>query len=221
MKKRIISALAVLVCAVGVSAQVVVSSEMESYAIQKYGDNWQLTAGSLVTQQPLVDGQVEYTEIIEVPGKTRQQLYSIMELWMVKMFPDALTVVNPESGVLVARDHVFNVTERMVGLRKAYVLSIDPEVRIDVKDGRVRVMCTTGYYNISRTGGVAGKTVNNVFRTGAPKDNSESWAIRSNFPFTTDHEIHCAKAFVKTTTYGPLFVQKVKAALQKGSTSEW
>lgn len=221
MKKKIISILAIVLCTMGASAQVVVSSEMESYAVQKYGDNWQLTAGMLVSKQPLVDGQVEYTEVIEMPGKTRQQLYSIMETWMVKMFPDAVTMIDPAGGVLVARDHVFNVTERMVGLRKAYVLSINPEVRIDVKDGRVRVMCTTGYYNISRTGGVAGKTVNNVFRTGAPKDNEEVWAIRSNFPFTNDHEIHCAKAFVKTTAYGPLLAQKVRSALEKASAAEW
>ncbi len=59
-----------------VQAQVMKAADLEKYAKQKYGDKWLDAAKNLASTLTLDKNEsLTYQQVIEAPGKTKQQLY--------------------------------------------------------------------------------------------------------------------------------------------------
>ena len=70
-------------------AQVMKTSDLEKYAKDKYGDKWLDAAANLAKGLTLDKNQsLTYQQVIEAPGKSKQQLYIALNYWVTATFKD-------------------------------------------------------------------------------------------------------------------------------------
>ena len=67
-------------------AQVMKASDLEKYAKEKYGDKWVDAAANLAQGLTLDKNEsLTYQQVIEAPGKSKQQLYVALNYWAVSL----------------------------------------------------------------------------------------------------------------------------------------
>ena len=146
MKKKLIWALAAtLVCGtMTAQAQVMKAADLEKYAKERYGDKW-LDAAKNLTEGLTLDKNesLTYQQVIQAEGKTKQQLYVALNYWATATFKDhnAITLNDKEAGCIIISSTIPSIVEHMGTISK-YTVSITPVIRLDIKEGRVRVTYT-------------------------------------------------------------------------------
>lgn len=133
-----------------VQAQVMKAADLEKYAKQKYGDKWLDAAKNLASTLTLDKNEsLTYQQVIEAPGKTKQQLYVALNYWATATFKDnnAITLNDKEAGCIIISSTIKNIAEHMGTISK-YSVSITPIIRLDIKDGKIRVTYTVQNYDI-------------------------------------------------------------------------
>ena len=229
-----ISALALLLTvAIGsAQAQVMKAADLEKYAKERYGDKWLDAADNLA--QGLVLDQNEsltYQQIVESPGKTRDQLYVALNYWAAATFRDhqAITLNDKEAGCIIISSTIPNIVEHIGTLNK-YSVSITPVIRLDIKEGRVRVTYTVQNYDVLAdvSGGWLSpkdddqRTYGDSKRKKDDATNAnlydEQWEIARHYPFVKkdSQKRTCAKALVMTHAYSNAIMDKVEQALKNG-----
>ncbi len=240
MKKQIIAAVIFLICSVsGVQAQVMKMADLEKYAKQRYGDSWVTAAGNLGRQLTLDKNEsLTYREVIEVPGKTKQQLYIALNYWVTATFKDkqAITLNDKDAGCIIISSTLDGIADH-TGTMNRYIVSITPIIKFDIKDGKVRMTYTVQNYDImnAQDAGWVGLFLDNSKNT---KDNQnfysdgkrmkddktdrrlydESWEIARHYPFVEKdvRKRTCSKALVMTHAYSNAIIDKVTEALKNG-----
>ncbi len=224
---------AILLCgAVSSQAQIMKAADLEKYAKQRYGEKWLDAAANLATGLKLDKNEsLTYQQVIEVPGKTRQQLYVALNYWVTATFKDkqAITLNDKEDGCIIVSSTINNIVEH-TGTINSYSVSITPVIRLDIKDGKVRVTYTVQNYDILAdiTGGwlssIASddRTFGDSKRKKDDKTNAnlydEQWEIARHYPFVQKdaQKRTCAKALVMTHAYSNAVIDKVEEALKNG-----
>ena len=220
--------------AAGVKAQVMKAADLEKYAKQKYGDKWVDAAANLAGGLKLDKNQsLTYQQVIEAPGKTKQQLYVALNYWVTATFKDkqAITLNDKEEGCIIVSSTIQNIAEHMGTVNK-YSVSITPIIRLDIKEGKVRVTYTVQNYDILAdvSGGwlsVMGNDNNRTSlgdskRKAEDKTNAnlydEQWEIAKHYPFVEkdSKKRTCSKALVMTHAYSNAIIDKVEEALKNG-----
>ena len=220
--------------AAGVKAQVMKAADLEKYAKQKYGDKWVDAAANLAGGLKLDKNQsLTYQQVIEAPGKTKQQLYVALNYWVTATFKDkqAITLNDKEEGCIIVSSTIQNIAEHMGTVNK-YSVSITPVIRLDIKEGKVRVTYTVQNYDILAdvSGGwlsVMGNDNNRTSlgdskRKAEDKTNAnlydEQWEIAKHYPFVEkdSKKRTCSKALVMTHAYSNAIIDKVEEALKNG-----
>ena len=220
--------------AAGVKAQVMKAADLEKYAKQKYGDKWVDAAANLAGGLKLDKNQsLTYQQVIEAPGKTKQQLYVALNYWVTATFKDkqAITLNDKEEGCIIVSSTIQNIAEHMGTVNK-YSVSITPVIRLDIKEGKVRVTYTVQNYDILAdvSGGWLSVMGNDKDRTSLgdskrkaeDKTNAnlydEQWEIAKHYPFVEkdSKKRTCSKALVMTHAYSNAIIDKVEEALKNG-----
>ena len=235
MIKRVMILAAILFCGVMCAqAQVMKAADLEKYAKQRYGEKWLDAAKNLAGSLQLDKNQsLTYQEVIEAPGKTKNQLYVALNYWATATFKDkqAITLNDKENGCIIISSTIKDIVEH-IGTLNGYSVSITPIIRIDIKDGRIRVTYTVQNYDILRdkSGGyLSGLTANSDERTygdakrkADDKTNAnlydEQWEIVKHYPFVEKdaQKRTCSKALVMTHAYSNAIMDKVSEAVQHG-----
>lgn len=215
-----------------VQAQIMKASDLEKYAKERYGEKW-LDAAKNLAENIVLDKNesLTYQEVIETKGKTKQQLYVALNYWATATFKDhqAITLNDKEAGCIIISSTIPNIVEHMGTLNK-YSVSITPVIRIDIKEGRVRVTYTVQNYDILAdiSGGWFGvpdkehKTYGDSKRKADDKTNAmlydDQWEIARHYPFVEKdpQKRTCAKALVMTHAYSNAIMDKVEEALKNG-----
>lgn len=215
-----------------VQAQIMKASDLEKYAKERYGEKW-LDAAKNLAENIVLDKNesLTYQEVIEAKGKTKQQLYVVLNYWATATFKDhqAITLNDKEAGCIIISSTIPNIVEHMGTLNK-YSVSITPVIRIDIKEGRVRVTYTVQNYDILAdiSGGWFGvpdkehKTYGDSKRKADDKTNAmlydDQWEIARHYPFVEKdpQKRTCAKALVMTHAYSNAIMDKVEEALKNG-----
>ena len=215
-----------------VQAQIMKASDLEKYAKERYGEKW-LDAAKNLAENIVLDKNesLTYQEVIEAKGKTKQQLYVALNYWATATFKDhqAITLNDKEAGCIIISSTIPNIVEHMGTLNK-YSVSITPVIRIDIKEGRVRVTYTVQNYDIlaDSSGGWFGvpdkehKTYGDSKRKADDKTNAmlydDQWEIARHYPFVEKdpQKRTCAKALVMTHAYSNAIMDKVEEALKNG-----
>ena len=222
-----------------VQAQVMKAADLEKYAKQKYGDKWLDAAANLASTLTLDKNEaLTYQQIIEVPGKTKAQLYVTLNYWVTATFKDkqAITLNDKEAGCIIISS-TLNAIADHTGTLNRYVVNITPIIKIDIKDGKIRVTYTVQNYDILKVedGGWLGALANDdkdrnrnkdVYADGkrmaADKTDrrlaDEQWEIVKHYPFVAkdSQKRTSAKALVMTHAYSNAIIDKVEEALKNG-----
>lgn len=216
-----------------VEAQVMKAADLEKYAKQKYGDKWLDAAKNLASTLTLDKNEsLTYQQVIEAPGKTKQQLYVALNYWATATFKDnnAITLNDKDAGCIIISSTIKNIAEHMGTINK-YSVSITPIIRLDIKDGKIRVTYTVQNYDIldDISGGWFGiatddknKSYADAKRKADDKTNpnlwDEQWEIARHYPFVEkdSKKRTCAKALVMTHAYSNAIMDKVEEAVKNG-----
>ena len=213
-------------------AQVMKTADLEKYAKQKYGDKWLDAAKNLATGLTLDKNEsLTYQQVIEAPGKTKAQLYVALNYWATATFKDndAITLNDKEVGCIIISSTIKNIAEHIGTLNK-YSVSITPIIRLDIKDGKVRVTYTVQTYDVLAdiSGGWlsstdnAQKTYGDSKRKADDKTNAnlydEQWEIAHHYPFVEKdpQKRTCSKALVMAHAYSNAIIDKVEEAVKNG-----
>ena len=232
MRIKLFIVAAALLTTMSVQAQVMKSADLEKYAKERYGDKWQDAAETLAAELTLDKNEsLTYQQIIEAPGKTRDQLYLALNYWATATFKDkqAITLNDKEAGCIIISSTIPNIVTHTGTLNK-YSVSITPVIRLDIKDGRVRVTYTVQTYDVLAdiSGGWISlvdsdsRTFGDSKRKKDDKTNpnlyDEQWEIAHHFPFVKkdSQKRTCAKALVMTHAYSNAIMDKVEEALKNG-----
>ena len=241
MKKFIMMMAAAMMVAVSAQAQVMKSADLEKYAKQKYGEKWLDAAANLAKGLTFdKNDALTYQEVIEAPGKTKSQLYVALNYWVTATFKDkqAITLNDKEAGCIIVSSTIDAIADH-TGTLFRYVVSITPVIKLDIKDGKVRVTYTVQNYDIlkvedGRWLGALGDRDNNRQRTQniysdgkrMKNDNTdrrlydEQWEITKHYPFVEKdaQKRTCSKALVMTHAYSNAIIDKVGEAIKNGIT---
>jgi len=230
--KTFLLAFAALLTATVAQAQVMKAADLEKYAKERYGEKWLDAAKNLAANLTLDKNEsLTYQQVIEAPGKTRQQLYVALNYWATATFKDrqAITLNDKDAGCIIISSTIQDIVEH-IGTINRYAVSITPVIRIDIKDGRVRVTYTVQTYDVLAdiSGGWLSpsdnekRTFGDSKRKAADKTNAnlydEQWEIARHYPFVEKdaQKRTCAKALVMTHAYSNAIIDKVEEALKNG-----
>ena len=219
-------------CSASAQAQVMKAADLERYAKERYGDKWLDAAANLSKGMALDKNQsLTYQQVIEAPGKSRQQLYVALNYWATATFKDkqAITLNDKEAGCIIISSTIAGIAEHTGTLNK-YSVSITPVIRLDIKDGRIRVTYTVQNYDVLAdiSGGWLSptddsrKTYGDSKRKMEDKTNAnlydERWEIARHYPFVEKdaQKRTCAKALVMTHAYSNAIMDKVEEAVKHG-----
>ena len=219
-------------CTMTVQAQVMKAADLEKYAKERYGDKWLDAAKNLAGGLTLDKNEsLTYQQVIEATGKTKQQLYVALNYWVTATFKDktAITLNDKDAGCIIISSTIRNIAEHMGTLNK-YSVSITPVIRLDIKEGRVRVTYTVQSYDVLAdiSGGWlsptdnAQKTYGDSKRKQDDKTNAnlydEQWEIARHYPFVEKdpQKRTCSKALVMAHAYSNAIIDKVEEALKNG-----
>jgi len=171
--------------------------------------------------------------VIEAPGKSKQNLYVALNYWATATFKDkqAITLNDKEAGCIIISSTIIGIAEHIGTLNK-YSVSITPVIRLDIKEGRVRVTYTVQNYDVLSdvSGGWLSPTDSNKSTYGDSKRKKddktnanlydEQWEIARHYPFVEKdpQKRTCAKALVMTHAYSNAIMDKVEEALKHGIT---
>ena len=215
-----------------VSAQVMKSADLEKYAKERYGSKWLEAAANIASNITLDKNEsITYQEVIEAPGKTKEQLYVTINYWATATFKDkqAITLNDKEAGCIIISSTMQNIAEH-IGTVNKYSVSITPIIRIDIKEAKVRVTYTVQNYDVLAdvSGGWLSVTDDNKKTNGDSKRKQEDktnanlydeqWEIARHYPFVpTDLQKRtCAKALVMTHAYSNAVIDKIEEAVRNG-----
>ena len=229
-----LAAILTLCGAMTVQAQVMKAADLEKYAKERYGDKWLDAAKNLAEGLTLDKNEsLTYQQVIQAEGKTKQQLYVALNYWATATFKDhkAITLNDKEAGCIIISSTIPSIVEHMGTISK-YTVSITPVIRLDIKEGRVRVTFTVQNYDILNdiSGGWFGvkpdgeknKSYGDGKRKMDDKTNvslyDENWEIAKHYPFVENdaQKRTCAKALVMTHAYSNAIIDKVEEALKNG-----
>ena len=213
-------------------AQVMKSADLEKYAKEKYGEKWLDAAKNIADGLTLDKNEaLTYQQVIEAPGKTKAQLYVALNYWATATFKDnnAITLNDKEAGCIIISSEIKNIAEH-TGTFNKYSVSITPVIRIDIKEGKIRVTYIVQTYDVladvsggwlSPTDNVQ-KTYGDSKRKADDKTNAnlydEQWEIARHYPFVEKdaQKRTCAKALVMTHAYSNAIIDKVEEAVKNG-----
>ena len=234
MKKIIVIMAVFLTAALGTSvqAQVMKAADLEKYAKQRYGDKWLDAAANLAKGLTLDKNEsLTYQQVIEAPGKNKQQLYIALNYWVTATFKDkqAITLNDKDAGCIIVSSTIPAIVNH-TGTLNRYSVSITPVIRLDIKDAKVRVTYTVQSYDILAdiSGGwltaieANEKTYGDSKRKKDDKTNGylydEQWEIARHYPFVEKdvQKRTCAKALVMTHAYSNAIIDKVDEAIKNG-----
>lgn len=231
--KKILLTMCVALFSMSIQAQVMKAADLEKYAKQRYGDKWLDAAKNLARTLTLDKNEsLTYQEVIEVPGKSKQQLYLALNYWATATFKDknAITLNDKEAGCIIISSTIKNIAEHM-GTVSKYSVSITPIIRIDIKEGKIRVTYTVQTYDVldDISGGWFGvaldgenKSYADAKRKADDKTNpslyDEQWEIARHYPFVEKdpQKRTCSKALVMTHAYSNAILDKVGEAVKNG-----
>ena len=214
MRKLIIAVVLLCTSIVSANAQLLRSEELENYAKEKYGEKWEDAATNLSSVLSLdKNNSLTYSQIIECPGKTKDQLYIMLNYWVSATFNDSNSVIqlnDKDDGVIICQGYMSNIAVHQ-SLFKNFRVSIKPVIKIDIKDGKIRVTYTVQGYDLAITISSGSSKV-------PPTHLNENWTLDECFPFAKkdSHKKTSCKALIMTHAYSNVVMDKIEEAVKNG-----
>lgn len=155
--------------------------------------------------------------VIDSIPKTKDQIYVAVNDWFVRSFNDGKSVIqlnDKELGTIIGKGHISNMGNTMSFASSADI-SADVIIRVDMKDGRMRITTSIQKYEMEKGTGVLGAL------TGGPaayQKVHQEFIPSECFPFTKKQKKEGSKAFVKSHIYSLIVTNKLRDAVLNGLT---
>lgn len=110
------------------------------------------------------NGNISMINIIDSPRSEKEKIYIQANSWFVHTFNSGKSVIQlneKEAGTILAKGYLKNIAEQ-VGFAISYEISAHIIFRIDIKDGKARLITTIQEYESINRGGVAGAMSGNI-----------------------------------------------------------
>lgn len=216
MKKILLSLIASFTLVSTINAQILRAEELEDYAKEKYGDNWIDAATNLASTLTLdKNNAFTYIQVIEAPNKTKEQLYIMLNYWYTATFVsgDAVIQLNDkDAGVIIGKGHIEGIASHTGGMN-GYTVHLEPIIKTDIKDNKIRVTYTVPFYSVvKRVGG--GFFGNQAQATRV----EENWVLDKCFPFAKkdSHKQTSSKALIMAHAYSNVVMDKIEEVVTSG-----
>jgi hypothetical protein len=218
MKKFIVLFVVLFVMVLNANAQIMRTEELEKYAKEKYGEKWNEAAANLASTLKLdKNNSLTYVQVIDCPGKTKDELYVILNYWVTASFNDANSVIklnDKELGCIIAQGYLANIAGHMGG-SNSYDVSVKPIIKLDIKDNKVRVTYTVQNYEaiVYAGGGILGAISGTI-----PSKLAEKWVLEKCYPFIDkdSHKKTSSKALIMTHAFSNVIMDKIEEAVKNG-----
>ena len=218
--KKILLMIALVMATVCANAQIMRVDELEKYAKEKYGDKWTEAAVNISKGIELDKNKaMTFIQVIPCDGQTAEQLYVNLNYWFTATFNDANSVIklnDKESGVIIASGYMADIAGHAGGTN-SYNVSIKPVIRVDIKEGKIRVTYSIDHYDVIvlAGGGIIGALAGSI-----PTKVEEKWLLDQCYPFVEKDEHHAkktsSKALVMSYAYSNVLLDKIEEAPKHG-----
>lgn len=155
--------------------------------------------------------------IVDSIPKTKEQIYIAVNDWFARSFNDGKSVIqlnDKEAGVIIGKGHITNMGSTMSFASNADI-SADVIIRVDMKDGRMRITTSIQKYEMEKGTGILGALAGGP---AAYQKVHQEFIPSECFPFTKKQKKEGAKAFVKAHVYSVVVINKLKEAVLNGLT---
>lgn len=218
--KKYITTFIFCIMAISMNAQIMRTEELEEYAKENFGEEWNEAALNLGSQLSLdKNNSLTYTQVIECGNQTKEQLYVILNYWFTATFNDANSVIklnDKDLGCIIAEGYVNGIAQHTGGMR-SYNVNIRPIIKVDIKDGKIRVTYTIQCYevNLLAGGGMLGAMAGTI-----PAQVNQKWALEECFPFAKKdkHKKTSSKALIMAHAYSNVIMDKIQETITNGLT---
>lgn len=155
--------------------------------------------------------------VIDSIPKTKNQIYVAVNDWFVRSFNDGKSVIqlnDKELGTIIGKGHISNMGNTMSFASSADI-SADVIIRVDMKDGRMRITTSIQKYEMEKGTGVLGALAGGP---AAYQKVHQEFIPSECFPFTKKQKNEGSKAFVKSHIYSLIVTNKLRDAVLNGLT---
>lgn len=155
--------------------------------------------------------------VIDSIPKTKDQIYVAVNDWFVRSFNDGKSVIqlnDKELGTIIGKGHISNMGNTMSFASSADI-SADVIIRVDMKDGRMRITTSIQKYEMEKGTGVLGALAGGP---AAYQKVHQEFIPSECFPFTKKQKNEGSKAFVKSHIYSLIVTNKLRDAVLNGLT---
>lgn len=173
-------------------------------------------ANTIMQELPLdKNGGFTYVIVVEAPNKTKEQLYITLNAWFLRNFDGLGIIINDkEMGCIMAKELFRKISSNgaLSSSNTNYEVDIEPTIRTDIKDGKVRITYNVPYYELRDiTSKVWG-------RQAFKKDKSRSYSFKESYPYNPKgfEKKMMTKALVFTHYYSSLVVTDIENAIKNG-----
>lgn len=172
------------------------------------------------------NNSLTYQQVIDCGASTKDQLYVILNYWFTASFNDANSVIklnDKESGTIIASGYVSEIAGHVGGMN-TYNVSVKPIIKVDIKDGKVRVTYTVQCYEVEKA---AGGGIMGALGGAKAVQVSEKWPLEKCYPFVEKdkHKKTSSKALVMAHAYSNVIMDKIEEAVKNGlvgnEDSDW
>lgn len=155
--------------------------------------------------------------IVDSIPKTKEQIYIAVNDWFARSFNDGKSVIqlnDKDAGVIIGKGHISNMGST-VSFASSADISADVIIRVDMKDGRMRITTSIQKYEMEKGTGVLGALAGGP---AAYQKVHQEFIPSECFPFTKKQKKEGSKAFVKAHVYSVIVINKLKEAVLNGLT---
>ncbi len=155
--------------------------------------------------------------VIDSIPKSKDQIYVAVNDWFVRSFNDVKSVIqlnDKELGTIIGKGHISNMGNTLSFASSADI-SADVIIRVDMKDGRMRITTSIQKYEMEKGTGVLGALAGGP---AAYQKVHQEFIPSECFPFTKKQKKEGAKAFVKSHIYSLIVTNKLRDAVLNGLT---
>lgn len=161
------------------------------------------------------NGNISMIDIIESPSLTKEQIYIQANSWFVHTFNSGKSVIqlnDKDAGTILAKGYLDRIAEQ-VGFAMSYEVSAHVIFRIDIKEGRARLITTIQEYESINRGGVAGAI------SGGVSPSISTCKPETVFPFVDKAATLSKKAGAKAYCACCMYMIAMKNQLEKAINS--